>query len=153
MRVAMASGTQDTKATGSHESGAGRLGSGVGIWIGCFGWLIGFLVVAYDALDVLWPELLGGALLTTALAWALARRAPRQLQASTWMPLLLAAIGVLVLYYALVVEPALLRVPHVVDRMRRLGSVVTVPWWVGAAVLARTICHRGKWRLQSLRSG
>ncbi|MGE0191582.1 MAG: hypothetical protein AB7T63_06015 [Planctomycetota bacterium] len=128
--------SQDTKSSSAYEGREGRRGRGIGVWVGCFGWLIGLLAVAYDALDVLWPQLLGGALLTAGLAWALDHLASRRLRSSEWMSLVMAGIGILSLYYALVVEPALRRAPHIVERMRRLGSVVTVPWWVGAAVLA-----------------
>lgn len=128
--------SQDTKSSSACTSRDGRLGRGIGVWVGCFGWLIGLLAVAYDALDLLWPQLLGGALVTAGLAWALDHLASQRLRSSQWMSLVMAAIGVLLLYYTLVVEPALQLVPRIVVRMQRLGSVVTVPWWVGAAVLA-----------------
>ena len=44
-------------------------------------------------------------------------------------------IGVVLLYHSLVLVPAILELPDFADRLAALGSVVEVPWWIGAGLI------------------
>lgn len=121
-----------------------------GIWIGSFGWLIGFLIVGYDAIPDLWPELAGGALVSAAVALAFERwtRAVARPPTGLLLSALAAAMGVLLLYYALVMVPAIFALPELVSRLRSLSPVVEVPVWLGGVlvvggVLGFSLCRRG----------
>ncbi len=113
-----------------------------GIWVGSFGWLLGFLLVSPDRVGALWIELLISAAVTAAIAGCmhailLARPAPSL--ARVWSAIAFAGGGLLLCYVA-VLMPALLGEPALVARLERLGTIVEIPLWPGLMVVAAGAC-------------
>ncbi|MCR9244172.1 MAG: hypothetical protein NXI31_04015 [bacterium] len=105
-----------------------------GIWFGCFGWLIGFVLVGFEFVPDLWLPLLGGALVTASVAWSAERvLLPRPAVPRVWS-MTAAVCGVLWSYYALAMMPAIRALPELVGRLQSLSSVVEVPFWPGAVL-------------------
>lgn len=102
----------------------------LGIWLGGFGWVIGFaLVTLPDTLRFAGPLLNGAALTLVALAAieALARRAPGYVSGA--IALAIAAVGA---YWALICEPAIHAQPDVLARLEALGASAHFPPLVSA---------------------
>ena len=111
-------------------------GAACGIWIGCTAWLLALVAVAADHLDaLLWP-VLGGAAVSVGVALAVTRLVRRAGRGPVLVFGTVAGVGVLLLYYATSLQPAIAGLPTVVDRMHRLGSVTEVPVWVGTVAIA-----------------
>jgi hypothetical protein len=109
-------------------------GQRVGIWLGFSGWWLGFaLVTLPDTLQFAGP-IAGGAALSFAFALAFELAVRRGLAGAARVGALVAAMGVLLVYYSLICEPALERHVEIVQRLHALGAVTHVPVWVGGAV-------------------
>jgi hypothetical protein len=105
------------------------------MWIGGFGWLIGFSLVTIPDTLLFWRPIVGGAVLTLAGVLVMERaalRAPRYL--AGLIALFVAVAGV---YWIAFCEPAVAAAPGVVARLERIGASTHFPpalVWVAAAV-------------------
>jgi hypothetical protein len=105
------------------------------MWIGGFGWLIGFSLVMIPDTLLFWRPIAGGAVLTLAGVLVIERaalRAPRYL--AGLIALFVAVAGA---YWIAVCEPAVAAAPEVVARLKRLRASTHVPpafVWVAGVV-------------------
>jgi hypothetical protein len=120
-------------------------GARVGVWLGCFGWILGLAAVAAPELPRLAVPVLGAVALTGVVAFSLDRMLASLYQSRAWLGAMMAAIGAFLLYYALALEPALHGEPELLERLRLLGSVVHVPAVVGAALLGVGVALTAIW--------
>lgn len=108
----------------NQPKGAGRMG----LWAGCFGWLIGLVLVTLPDTPAFLGPLVGGAALSAACALgleALWRHAPRPEFA-----VLGGAYGVAVLlaaYFVWIIEPSAKAVPGLAERVSGLGALIELP--------------------------
>jgi len=111
-------------------------GERVGIWIGISGWWIGFMLVTLPETFSLWRELLGGIALSLVLAYAVEQVMRRTAVWPARFGAVAVAVGLILVYYTVSVEPALQQHPEVLKRLRALGSVTSVPLWLGVVIAA-----------------
>ncbi|MCP5055700.1 MAG: hypothetical protein GY937_03125 [bacterium] len=113
--------------------GAGRFG----LWIGCFGWLIGLVLVTLPDAPALLGSLVGGAALSAACALgleALWRHAPRPEFAMLGGAHCAAAF--LAAYFVWIIEPSAKAVPGLVERAFGMGVRLELPLhWVALGLL------------------
>jgi len=100
------------------------IGARLGCWVGAFGWLIGFALVALPDGARFAPQLAGGLVLTFAIAlwidWTL-RQAP--VLPFALPGVLLLAVGMIGAYWTLVCEPSILASSETVARLRWISTL------------------------------
>jgi len=111
-------------------------GQRVGIWVGFHGWLIGFVLATMPDTGSFLGPLLGGWALTVVLALGFEAVARHTHETAVHLGSVAIAMGLVLVYYSLAVEPALQGHPPALQRLEDLGSVTHLPAWVGAAVVA-----------------
>ncbi len=113
------------------------LGARFGVWVGLFGWFIGFFAATAGHYGSFLPHLVGGFAVSLAcglLTEAIVKWVPR-------FPLGIVAavcisIGLIGAYHTLVVHPAILGYPDVMRKIGVLRGESRFPLWLAAAAFA-----------------
>ncbi|MBW2241764.1 MAG: hypothetical protein JRH01_07240 [Deltaproteobacteria bacterium] len=109
----------------------------LGVWVGCFAWLIGLVLVTLPDTPAFFGPLVGGAALSAACALgleALWRNAPRPEFAMLGGAYCVAAF--LAAYYGWIIEPSLKAAPGLVARTAGVGAPLEISLqWVAIALV------------------
>ena len=111
-------------------------GQRAGIWIGFHGWLFGFVIATMPDTGSFLGPLIGGWMLTLVLIFAFEALARRTSDQVIHLGSVGVAVGLILTYYSLAIEPEIVAHPPALQRLESLSAVTHCPVWVGASIAA-----------------